>query len=38
MIKAGAQRFAAREGLMLIAPDTSPRDAGIPGESENWDF
>jgi S-formylglutathione hydrolase len=38
MIKAGAQRFAAREGLMLIAPDTSPRDAGIPGETDNWDF
>jgi S-formylglutathione hydrolase len=38
MIKAGAQRAAARDGLMLIAPDTSPRNAGIAGETENWDF
>jgi S-formylglutathione hydrolase len=37
-IKAGAQRFAARHGLALIAPDTSPRGAGIPGESAAWDF
>ncbi len=38
MIKAGAQRIAAREGVMLIAPDTSPRGAGIAGEAESWDF
>ncbi len=38
MIKAGAQRFAAKYGLMLIAPDTSPRNTGIPGEDEEWDF
>jgi S-formylglutathione hydrolase len=37
-IKAGAQRFAAQHGLALIAPDTSPRGAGIPGESAAWDF
>jgi len=37
-IKAGAQRFAAEHGLMLVAPDTSPRGAGVPGEAENWDF
>ena len=37
-IKAGAQRFAAHHGIALIAPDTSPRGAGIPGESDNWDF
>jgi S-formylglutathione hydrolase len=37
-IKAGAQRFAARHGIALIAPDTSPRGAGIPGESAAWDF
>lgn len=23
--KAGAQQFAAREGMILVAPDTSPR-------------
>ena len=38
MVKAGAQRFAAQHGIMLVAPDTSPRDAGIPGEAESWDF
>jgi S-formylglutathione hydrolase len=36
--KAGAQRFAAQHGLLLIAPDTSPRSAGVPGESAVWDF
>lgn len=38
MIKAGAQRFAARHGMMLVAPDTSPRGAGVPGEDADWDF
>jgi S-formylglutathione hydrolase len=38
MIKAGAQRFAAQYGLMLVAPDTSPRGAGAPGEDDDWDF
>jgi S-formylglutathione hydrolase len=37
-IKAGAQRFAAQHGIALIAPDTGPRGAGIPGESAAWDF
>jgi S-formylglutathione hydrolase len=36
--KAAAQRIAAQLGLMLIAPDTSPRGAGIAGESQDWDF
>ena len=34
MIKAGAQRVAAKLGLALIAPDTSPRGAGVPGETD----
>lgn len=38
MIKAGAQRVAAELGLMLVAPDTSPRGAGIAGEDDAWDF
>jgi len=38
MIKAGAQRLAAELGLMLVAPDTSPRGAGVPGEDDSWDF
>jgi S-formylglutathione hydrolase len=37
-IKAGAQRFAAQHGVALVAPDTSPRGAGVPGESASWDF
>ena len=36
--KAGAQRRAAELGIALITPDTSPRGAGIPGESDTWDF
>jgi S-formylglutathione hydrolase len=36
--KAGAQRVAAELGLMLIAPDTSPRGANIAGETDDWDF
>lgn len=38
MVKAGAQRMAAQLGLALIAPDTSPRGAGVAGESDHWDF
>ncbi len=37
-IKAGAQRVAAELGLMLVAPDTSPRGAQVPGEADTWDF
>ncbi len=37
-IKAGAQRAAAELGLMLVTPDTSPRDTGVPGADESWDF
>lgn len=38
MIKGGAQRVAARLGIMLVAPDTSPRGAGLEGEDDDWDF
>jgi len=37
-IKAGAQQYAAQHGLALVAPDTSPRGAGVPGETDAWDF
>jgi S-formylglutathione hydrolase len=37
-IKGGAQRVAAEEGLALVMPDTSPRGAGVAGESDSWDF
>lgn len=38
MVKGGAQRFAAQHGLILVAPDTSPRNTGIEGEAAEWDF
>lgn len=38
MIKAGAQRVAARLGLMLVSPDTSPRSCKLTGEEDDWDF
>jgi S-formylglutathione hydrolase len=38
MMKAGAQRVAAELGMMLVAPDTSPRGLNLPGESASWDF
>ncbi len=37
-MKAGAQRVAATLGLALLMPDTSPRGAGLPGETDAWDF
>ena len=36
--KAGAQRYAAEHGVILVAPDTSPRGLDIPGEGDDWDF
>ena len=38
LIKAGAVRLAARHGLALVAPDTSPRGLDLPGIRDNWDF
>lgn len=38
MQKAGAQRWAAELGLMIVCPDTSPRGAGVPGETDAWDL
>lgn len=39
MIKGGAQRVAAELGLMLVAPDTSPRGDAVPGDPDgDWDF
>ncbi len=36
--KAGAQQFAAQHGVIIVAPDTSPRGAGIQGEDDAYDF
>ncbi len=37
-VKAGAQRYAAENGIALLAPDTSPRGLGLPGEDDSYDF
>lgn len=39
MQKAGAMRVAAELGLILVAPDTSPRGDDVPGDPDGaWDF
>jgi S-formylglutathione hydrolase len=38
MIKAGAQRVAAELGILLVAPDTSPRNTGIDDATGDWEF
>ena len=35
--KAGAQRYAAEHGLILVAPDTSPRGDGVP-DGDGYDL
>ena len=37
-IKAGAQRLAAQYGIVLVMPDTSPRDTSIAGATGDWEF
>lgn len=37
-IKAGAQQHAARHGLLLVTPDTSPRNTGVAQADADWDF
>lgn len=34
MTKAGAQQYAAKYGIAIIAPDTSPRGEGVPDDPE----
>lgn len=39
MQKAGAQRLAAELGLIIVAPDTSPRGPQVPDDPDGaWDF
>lgn len=38
MTKAGGLAFAAKHNIAIVCPDTSPRGAGIEGESDAWDF
>lgn len=37
-VKAGAQRVAVELGLILIAPDTSPRGDDVPDDKDSYDF
>jgi len=36
--KGGAQQFAAKHGIIFVAPDTSPRGCNIEGEEDSYDF
>ncbi|XP_023231773.1 S-formylglutathione hydrolase-like [Centruroides sculpturatus] len=36
--KAGAQRYAAEHGVIIVGPDTSPRGCNIEGEDDSWDL
>ena len=39
MVKSGAQRVAAKLGLMLVSPDTSPRGDDVPADPDkDYDF
>lgn len=37
--KAGAQQYAAKYGIAIVCPDTSPRGKDVPDDpEEHWDF
>ncbi|XP_006123027.2 S-formylglutathione hydrolase isoform X1 [Pelodiscus sinensis] len=36
--KSGFHQAASEHGLIVVAPDTSPRGCNIEGEDESWDF
>ncbi len=37
--KAGAQKYAAEHGIIIVAPDTSPRGEGVPDDPDGaYDF
>lgn len=38
LTKSGIVPLAAKHGIALIAPDTSPRGAGVAGERDSWDL
>jgi len=38
MHKAGAFNAAAKSGVMIVCPDTSPRGCNIEGDKASWDF
>jgi S-formylglutathione hydrolase len=38
LTEASAQAYAKKNGVILVVPDTSPRNTGIPGEDETYDL
>lgn len=36
--KAGGFQYAAKKGIMLVCPDTSPRNITIEGQDDSYDF
>lgn len=38
IMKSGVQRYASEQGIIIVAPDTSPRGCNIPGEDDSYDF
>lgn len=36
--KGGSQKYAAQNGFIIVAPDTSPRGLNLPGEDDAYDF
>ena len=38
MLTSGAQKYAAAHGIALVTMDTSPRNLGIAGEDDSYDF
>ena len=38
MDKGEYRAAAARQGVIVVAPDTSPRGEGVPDEPDNWQF
>ncbi|MGX7709320.1 S-formylglutathione hydrolase [Methylobacterium sp. Gmos1] len=38
MDKGEYRRAAAKHGIAIVAPDTSPRGPGVPDEPDNWQF
>lgn len=36
--KAGAQKYAAEHGIIIVCPDTSPRGVDLAGEDNSYDF
>jgi S-formylglutathione hydrolase len=38
IVKSGFQRYAAELDVIVVNPDTSPRNCNVPGEDDAWDF